>query len=325
MLFVCLKTCQFSIKIPIFEKQKNCTMKTTKRYKLLLLLSFFLSLPSLASDSLKVKKIEYYEDGKLVRNICFDSLGRKTQERFIHYKTNFEMGEKNELTIVNLLRKDKVQYRTFKVNIYGDSVLFFNKSDLGNSYKAEVKDGKWQREDNYTLKFKLDSVSQMLPINKINELIEESFFIKTVYYDYNKQGFVENEKSIEYKLLSKKIKNKYDNSNRIVLKDYVDINGNVKTSTRFTYSELCYLVDFEYKFKNNLQHKSLNKVYLNEQKNELKNESYEFNIQNFKPIGEPKLTFTQENIYENGRIVKIIYEDLQLSKKKVHELKYEFY
>ncbi len=272
-----------------------------------------------------MKKIEYFEEGKLVRAIFFDSLRRKTQERYVHYKTDFEKWENNELTIVNFIQKDRVEYRTYKVNIYGDSVLFFNKSDVGNSYKGKLKDGKWLREDNYTLKFKTDSINQMIHISKLNELIEDNWFIKTVYYDYNKQGFRESEKSIEYRLLSKKIKNKYDNLNRIVLKDYLDISGNVKSTTRFTYSDLYYMVDYEYKFKNNLQHKSLNKVYLNEQKKELKNDSYEFNIQNFKPIGEPKLTFTQENIYENYRVVKIIYTDHILTKTKIHELKYEFY
>ncbi len=292
---------------------------------LILVVLLLCSQYSKASDSLKVKKIAYFEEGKLVRAIFFDSLERKSQERFIHYKTNFEKWEKNELTIVNIIQKDKVEYRTYKVNIYGDSVLFFNESELGNSYKGKLKNGKWQSEDNYTLRFKTDAVNQMIPISKLNELLEDNWFIKTVNYDYNKQGLRENEKSIEYRILSKKIKNKYDNLNRIILKEYVEINGKAKSTTKFTYSDFYYLIDFEYKFKNNLQNKSLNKVYLNEQKQEIKVDSYEFDIQNFEPFGKPKLTFTQENIYENNRLVKIIYTDHNINKTKIHELKYEFY
>ena len=74
-----------------------------------------------------------------------------------------------------------------------------------------------------------------------------------------------------------------------------------------------------------MKNKYFTKVLLNEKMQEVKYENFDFKLLNSKPIGEPKLTFTQENIYENGRIVKIIYEDLLLGKKKVHELKYEFY
>ncbi|WP_394996674.1 hypothetical protein [Emticicia sp.] len=82
--------------------------------------------------------------------------------------------------------------------------------------------------------------------------------------------------------------------------------------------------------KKKLIENSIQKIIKDDSLQELRKETYQIPLKKSKPIGEPKLTFTQENIYENdgvppNRIVKIIYEDLQLGKKKVHELKYEFY
>ena len=62
-----------------------------------------------------------------------------------------------------------------------------------------------------------------------------------------------------------------------------------------------------------------------ENKQEILIEKYNVSLKNSKSIDEPKLSFTQENIFEKDRIVKIIYTDHILSKTKIHELKYEFY
>ena len=74
-----------------------------------------------------------------------------------------------------------------------------------------------------------------------------------------------------------------------------------------------------------MKSKTIEKVSENNKKQELRKETYQIPLKKSKPIGEPKLTFTQENIYENDRIVKIIYTDHILNKTKIHELKYEFY
>jgi hypothetical protein len=60
-------------------------MKTTKPYRLLLLLLLFISRTIFASDSLKVKKIEYFKEGKLVRAEYIDTLSLKTKEVFIDF------------------------------------------------------------------------------------------------------------------------------------------------------------------------------------------------------------------------------------------------
>lgn len=75
-------------------------MKTTKPYRLLLLLLLFISRTIFASDSLKVKKIEYFEEGKLVRAEYIDTLSLKTKEVFIHYKEGFEGREQNGICLI---------------------------------------------------------------------------------------------------------------------------------------------------------------------------------------------------------------------------------
>lgn len=127
-------------------------MKTIKPYKLLLLPLFFISLPSQTYDSLKVKKIEYFEEGKLVRATFFDSLGRITKQFFINYRTGFCEYVQNELTISKFIDGGLDSYTNYKVNIYADSAFFYNKSDLGKLYRVKLSDGRIIREDKYSLK-----------------------------------------------------------------------------------------------------------------------------------------------------------------------------
>jgi hypothetical protein len=75
-------------------------MKTTKPYRLLLLLLLIISRTIFASNSLKVKKIEYFEEGKLVKAEYFDAIAVKTKEIFINYKESFEGLENNGIKLI---------------------------------------------------------------------------------------------------------------------------------------------------------------------------------------------------------------------------------
>ncbi len=116
---------------------------------------------------------------------------------------------------------------------------------------------------------------------------------------------------------------KYDSLNKMI--GWVDFDKPQKSIGKLTYYNSCIEKNVETYEGRKMTNNTIWKFCNNEKKQDFKTEKYIVQIKKSKPIGEPKLTFTQENIYENDRIVKIIYEDLLLGKKKTHELKYEFY
>ena len=61
-------------------------MKITITQILTFALFLFLPFFSKASDSLKVKKIEYFDNGILVRTTIFDAFGGKTKDFFYNYQ-----------------------------------------------------------------------------------------------------------------------------------------------------------------------------------------------------------------------------------------------
>ena len=212
-------------------------MKTTKLYKLLLLLPFFLSLSSIASDSLKVKKTEYYEDGKLVRATFFDTLGRITKQIYTHFRVGFDAFEQNELTIAKFKDGELDSYWTYNVNFYGDSVLFYNKSDLGKLFKVKLSNGKKINEDQYSLIFKDASIDRMYLIESLDKFVTEKWLEARVKFNYDKVGNNVKQKSIEYSAISKVIDRQYDKKNRMVRSEYLDIGRSSRQKTIFIYSE----------------------------------------------------------------------------------------
>ncbi len=165
----------------------------------------------------------------------------------------------------------------------------------------------------------------MYLIESLDKLISEKQFITNVKFYYDSEGNNNRQKSSRYNVLTNKINRKYDTKKRMISSEFFDVVNNRKQITSFTYVDNYYNISNEmFSFKKMI-YKYFTKIYTNEKKQEIKVEHFDYEIKNSKPIGEPKLVSTEENIYENGRIVKIIYEDLVLGKKKVHELKYEFY
>ena len=121
----------------IFEKIKNCNMKTTKLHKLLLLLPFFLSISSLASDSLKVKKIEYFEDGKLVRTTSLNRKREKMNEYFHNYNENFDENFKNLVFVFKFKDGRHYSITDYYIQIEGNNVFFYNSPFIGSVQSIE--------------------------------------------------------------------------------------------------------------------------------------------------------------------------------------------
>ncbi|GAB3523715.1 hypothetical protein GCM10027442_50420 [Emticicia fontis] len=74
-----------------------------------------------------------------------------------------------------------------------------------------------------------------------------------------------------------------------------------------------------------LKEKTIRKAFFNSEGLEVKYEDYVISLKKSKVKEEPKLDFITENIYEDKRIVKIVYKSVSLGKKKEHKLKHYFY
>ncbi len=112
-------------------------MRTKHLYKLLLLLPFFLSVPSLASDSLKVKKTEYYEDGKLVRATFFDSLGNNVKDFYFDFCDNFETKPQNHTEIRTFAKNKIISTKSYHFKVDGNTVFFNEGTYIGNVQRVK--------------------------------------------------------------------------------------------------------------------------------------------------------------------------------------------
>ena len=300
-------------------------MKTTKLYyKLLLLLPFFFSLSSLASDSLKVKKIEYYEDEKLVRATFFDNLGNNLKDFYFDFCDNFEAKLQNQTEIRTYEKNKIISSKTYHFKV-DDNTIFFNKGTyIGNVQRAKYNSSGQILENNAELMFfkenYLERICSLDSLEFIPIKYESGFKIRIVY---DHLGNKIEKKYIDSQNSGDKTLYKYDSLNKMI--GWADFDKSQKSIGKLTYYNNCIEKNVETFEGRKMINNTIWKFWKNEKKQDFKTEKYEVPLKKSKPIGEPKLTFTQENIYENGRIVKIIYEDLQLGKKKIHELKYEFY
>jgi len=301
-------------------------MKTTKPYKLLLLLLLFISRTIFASDSLKVKKIEYFEEGKLVRAEYIDTLSLKTKEVFIHYKEGFEGREQNEVCLIQSENGKYILFKTYHVNIIGDSIFFYNPNNLGSIQKVTYySDGKKKESLYEQLYLKSDTLDRTFLLNDINFNLEELKFPLKIKYLYDKSGNVIEDRWINNNSVTYRIRFTYDNIGRVLTSKRTSRGEKEWTTTDINYEGTIITYLWKVFKRKKLNDYVIRKVIFNENKQEILIEKYKVSLQNSKSIDEPKLSFTQENIYENNRIVRIVYSDHILNKTKIHELKYEFY
>ena len=282
---------------------------------------------SKASDSLKVKKIEYFEEGKLVKAVYFDSLDKISKQFFIDYKENFTAKAKNEIQLVKFKDGKHYCFENYFVNIYGDSVFFYNPEISGiQEYIIYNSKGQYIETSWIFLRQKWSFYQRAIPIDSIEFVSEiNTDFNFRILYHYDSLGNQVNRISLNHGKENKIENIKYDGTERIIEYESKNKNLNEYINVKYSYFGNITTKIVEKFIKRELKEKTIEKVVENDKKQELLKEIYQIPLKKSKPIGEPKLTFTQENIYENNRIIKIIYTDHILNKTKIHELKYEFY
>ena len=281
---------------------------------------------SKASDSLKVKKIEYFEEGKLVRAEYFDTHAVKTKEIFINYKELFEGLEKNGITLIQSENGKPTTFITYHVNIIGDSVFFYKPYNLGAVQKVSYySDGKKRESLFDQLYLKSDTLDRTFSLEDININLESLKFPLKIKYLYNKFGNVIEDRWLDNNSVSKRIRFTYDSLSRVLTVKNTQRGIKEWTTTEISYRDTLATYTWKVFQRKKQVDYVIKKVISNKNKQELVIDKYKIPLNKSKPIGEPKRTYTQENIYENNRLVKIIYTDHNINKTKIHELKYEFY
>lgn len=288
----------------------------------LTLLSFTVS--SKASDSLKVKKIEYFEEGKLVRATFLHENEKKNREYFFDYSETFDEKLRNGVLIFNFKDEKHYSITDYFIRIDSGNVYFYNAPFVGSIQSVE--------KDSSERVIEANSITMTInvPLNKRICSIDSLEFIPVrkeigfkKKYKYDSFGNLIEEKYVDRVNFGTKILFQYDSLNKQI--GYLLIQKPTKIKAEVLYQKNSTDTILETFEGGKLKTKTIKKVFENNRKQELRKETYQIPLKKSKPIGEPKLTFTQENIYENNRIIKIIYTDHINNKTKIHLLKYEIY
>jgi hypothetical protein len=300
-------------------------MKTIKLYKLLLLLPFFLSLSCLASDSLKVKKTEYYDNNILVRELFFDTLGKKTKDISYNFQDMYNDNLSNEVLIIKYKNEKHFSFTTYLCKVKSDSVYFYNPTFIGHEQEI-IYDltGKFIESKNTIFTLKRDNPQRNFALKSLEVFLpKDEQDGNLVKYNYDIKGNQISRLAFTNNKIIHETYYKYDTLNRLI--EDRDVAKPFRSFTQIVYQGNNRTINTIKKEGLSVLEKKIEKVFENESKQEIRKEKYLFPLKYFRVIGEPKLTFTKESIYENDRVVKIIYTDHILNKTKTHELKYEFY
>ena len=277
-----------------------------------------------ASDSLKVKKIEYFEDGKLVRAVYFDSLENNIKDFSYNYSEYFDEETKNGVELRKYSGKRVINYTNYLFKIDSINVNFFQGNYIGYLQRAKYDSlGRIIESNSESIFFAENYLYRATTLDSLGFIPVEyrSGFKMRMLYDH--LGNMIEKKRMDRPFHHDKISYKYDSLNRLI--EIKNITKLRKSDSNISYHDTITVVTTIVKEQLRILEKTINKIVTNEFQQVTRKEKYVSPLKDYKVIGNPKLTFTQENIYEKDRIVKIIYTDHILNKTKIHELKYEFY
>ncbi len=300
-------------------------MKHTATQTLISFLLLFAPFISLASDSLKVKKIEYFEEGKLVRTTFCDSLGNNSKDFYYNYNDYFNREIKNGVVVIQKYSEKKIKsVTTYLFNLDSNNFIFFQGNYIGYIQRAKYDSlGLLKESESESIFLKENYLYRTSSIDSLEFIpVEYKPGFKFQIFHDNLGRMVE-KKRIDRPYHRNKTIYKYDSLNRLI--EIKHINKPQISSSEIEYYDSNITSTTTVKEQLRVLDNTIIKSFKNENKVETRKEKHIAPIKDYRIIGEPKLTFTQENIYENDRIVKIIYTDHVNNKTKIHQLRYEFY
>lgn len=317
-------------------------------YFLLILLSFFSITTSLASDSLKIKQVYYFEDSLLVRTESLNSKGLIISVLNDGYR---EFDENSEPTTNYIFRE------FFENSNIVKAYWTFNlKSENRKLYfQDENCSVVFQRQFNSKKKIYIDKI-RWISVNDIQKPINiDSLMLYTYIFSrdnnrqkrilkYDKKENLIYEKRIEAEQMQFECKTEYDSlsreikksiKNRVefpVIQDSTDrffpLEETLEKQTiTFLYDDLnhtqsCYREIYR---KNKLYEKKLLKNFYDSKKNLLRQEEYSYDVLNFRASEHPKLISIIENFYENDIRTKRVYHFIPNNLIRTQYLQYEFW
>ncbi len=307
------------------------------------------SLVALPSDSLKVKKIEYFEKSVLTQIDYLDTLDRTTSRYFFTPMTNANYEKCN--VVVNKFLKNTpiILSQTNYTFVTGRDSTYFDEYFIG--YKITGVYDSTSR----VLKFSTQNMAWDKK-NRTNSFLMDSLFKLKIKYkkDAPKQRIEWKYDKYFNNIYTKKklggqtnyIENSsYDAKNRVI-SQYSERNFNERTPDPANPASFYTLKDVREKMikkvkyddahrtsesiadffrKQQLYAKELFKNWYDEYEHIILQEQYEYKIVKGEQVGEPKLISRNSYIYEKKLLVKAIYEDFKTNTKRIEERKYTFW
>lgn len=317
-------------------------MPSKTNFCYILLFKFFFFCTSFASDSLKVKKTEYYENDKLVRITSFNQKGVIISDFLFDYNYDFSDTKQNYAKIVKFKDGKQASFNTYRFKLIRDSVFFYDTNNLGTIQNLIYdSSGKYIESYYERIYLKADSVKtfSFASLEENIVRVNDGFRIKYLYDSFGRE--IENKRlstsskiyispsgqkyEKKWEKISMTRQTRYDSLGRVIEFNNVYLDRPEKTIWTVQYSGKNSTTEKQSFVKGKLKEEAINKRFYDIEGKEIRTEYYLVPIKKTKVVGEPKLDFITESIYANGRIVKIVYESISLGKKKEHELKHYFY
>lgn len=305
---------------------------------------------SLASDSLKIKKIYYFEDSLLIRTESLDAKGRIISV----FNNGFMDFDANAEPLTNYIFRDFFEnsgivksYWTFNLKSENGK-LFFQNENAGGLFQKEydskkkvfIDKLKWLRvsEKQLNKPVLLDSI-KFYSYNFEKDFHRQKRILK---YDKNDnliyEKRVEAEQMIyesiaEFDSLSREVKKvvKIREEYSVPASDDERFQQTIQTidlqKIEIIYDDIIHIKNTiaEVYRRNKLIKKTLLKDYYDSQKNLIKQEEYQFEIQKNVSSENPQLVSTIHNIYENNLRIKRIFHDFVSNLIRTQYLTYEFW
>lgn len=285
-----------------------------------LLFSFF----SNASDTLKVKKIEYTNSDRLFRTTHFNRSGNITHDYFFDFFVD-EIGRTfNGCGIYKYENNKKVAFTKYFFKMEENNIFFYDGPFIGYrwNYKFDTL-GKVREQDGEVIYLSDSFFNRTSTLDSLEHfpIKTELRFQSRKFYD--SLGNLIEEKYINNPKIIHKTVFKYDSLNRLIEK--LMIVDKERWIVTYTYL-MGYLNVETYVYnKKNLTAHYVSKYFENEQKQEIKIEQYQIKGKKLSIKDIPQKAFIQEKKYQNNRLVKIEHSDYITKKIYTYDLKYEFY
>lgn len=303
-----------------------------------------------ATDSLKVKKIEYFENRLFIQVTNYDTLNRETS---VYHFTPLGVRSDKKSCFVQVTKyfkntpipisKTTYSFITTGDNSFFDSKLMGNRSigffDSTKNILKTKHETIWWDKKNKTNSFSIDSLF------KLQTKYKKDYSNGKIEYKYDKNFNVIKSKRRTNGRVNYRTSSTYDAKNRVTYRIIEAKFDEIKSDTTIFINSITTKMVKEKKVlnvkhddenrtsewivetyrRNKLYSKQRTKTQYNEDEKMLLQEQYKYEIENGIPKSEPTLTETDTYEYVNKLLVKVSNKYLKTNQIRVRELKYTFW